>query len=158
MQRPPASAPLVALIDEDVWLVRSLSEELQKLGYRVLGWTSPTFAAELLATQRCDVIVTEAAMSALSGGELAAKAIEKYGEARPGLVLHTTAPKKVSRKDRALFDVTVTKPCTAEDLVVAIEKAMASRRPVAAEPAPMADEAPVEAKAPAATRAQVEAQ
>lgn len=139
MQRPPASAPLVALIDEDVWLVRQVSEELQKLGYRVLGWTSPTFAAELLATQRCDVIVTEGVMTSLSGADLCQKAIEKYGDARPGFVLHSAQPKKLSRKDRALFDVTVAKPCSPEELVAAIDQAMASRRKAPAVAAPTAE-------------------
>lgn len=136
MQRPPASAPLVALIDEDVWLVRQLSEDLQRLGFRVLGWTSPTFAAELLATQKCDVIVTEGVMAGLKGSELCAKATERYGEQRPGYVLHSVRPKKLSKKDRALFDVIVTKPCSAEDLVLAIRAAMASRRPDAPAAAP----------------------
>lgn len=137
MQRPPASAPLVALIDEDVWLVRQLSEDLQKLGYRVLGWTSPTFAAELLATTKCDVIVTEGAMSTLKGSELIAQANEKYGADRPGYVLHSSAPKKLSRKERGLFDVTVAKPCSPEDLVVAIKTAMEASRAPKVEAAPI---------------------
>ncbi|MDQ3032178.1 MAG: hypothetical protein M3Y87_07170 [Myxococcota bacterium] len=149
MQRPPASAPLVALIDEDVWLVRQLSEDLQKLGYRVLGWTSPTFAAELLATTKCDVIVTEGVMSTLKGSELIAQANEKYGADRPGYVLHSTSPKKLSRKDRALFDVTVAKPCSPEDLVVAIKSAMEASRSAKAESAPVIESAPIAAAADA---------
>jgi DNA-binding response OmpR family regulator len=128
MQKPPASAPLVGLIDQDVWLVRQLSEELQKLGFRVLGWTNSNSAAELLVREHCDVVVMDDVMTQLRGGRnLHTMALEKYGEERPRFILHSPTPSAISRHDRAFFDAVIAKPCSAETLRTAILDVIRSR-------------------------------
>lgn len=128
MQKPPASAPLVGLIDQDVWLVRQLSEELQKLGFRVLGWTNSSSAAELLVREHCDVVVMDDVMTELSGGRnLHAMALEKFGEGRPRFILHSPTPTTISHHDRLLFDAIIGKPCSIETLQTTILQVMKSR-------------------------------
>lgn len=127
MQRPPASAPLVAIIDEDVWLLRQLSEDLQRLGVRVLGWNSPTFAAPILTRERCDAIVTEGPMKARSGLDLCTEVIEKLEGERPVMVLLTESSRAFTKKERALFDVCLRKPIDAEALLEEIKKAREAR-------------------------------
>lgn len=127
MQKPPASAPLVGLIDQDVWVVRHLSEELQKLGLRVLGWTDARPALDLLLRERCDVVVIDDTTSELRDETGAyTMALEKSGAERPRVILHSTSTSAVPPANRAFVDARVTRPCSAEVLRAAILNVMAS--------------------------------
>ena len=80
------SGSTIAVVDEDVWRVRHLSELLQKSGFRVLLLTSPNNAVQLVDA-RCDVVLVAQTLKGLPPAELAQALREKHGEKRPWLVM-----------------------------------------------------------------------
>lgn len=133
----PREQVLVAVVDEDPWIVRSVNGVLRDVGFRTLGFSSPLTALEILVPRRCDVVVTEQRMTELSGSRLSALARERLGEDRPGFVLLTRSVATLQPGDRALFDACVEKPFQVISLIGAIERAVLARpRRAASRPRP----------------------
>lgn len=124
------SGATIAVVDEDVWRVRHLSELLQKSGFRVLLLTSSTNAVQLV-DPRCDVVLVAENLRGLSEIELGRALREKHGDKRPWLVLlgdHAGEP-------RADFDVVLARPVEDDMLVAALVEAVVARRASTAVPA-----------------------
>src|SRR5690606_22420942 len=125
-----------AVVDEDVWRVRALSEVLQKQGFRVLLLTSPNNAVQLVDT-RCDVVLIAQTLKALPAAELARSLREKHGEKRPWLVLLGDDALTAG----ATFDVLAPREIDGDALLPMLLEAIEARRANvgAAVPAPAAD-------------------
>ena len=127
------SGATVAVVDEDVWRVRHLSELLQKNGFRVLLLTSPNNALQLVDT-RCDVVLIAESLKALPADELGQALREKHGEKRPWLLLLDSD----GLAARESFDVTVARATEDDALVPLLIEAGEARRACTAAPVPAA--------------------
>ncbi len=109
---------------------------LQKLGYRVAGFTDPEAALDDFGRQpeAYDLVFLDLSMPGMDGMELA----RRLQEIRPGLplvlVTGTASAKKLTASAHASFQDIVTKPFTALDLAGTLRKALQSRRHAGAPP------------------------
>lgn len=123
----------VAVVDENVWRVRHLSEVLQTEGHRVVLLTSSTNALALLSDGRCDVVLVVEALQGLSGSALCAALREKLGPKRPWFVLISEGDPP-SDAVASAFDVCVRRPITDAGLMAVTSDAIAARRAFASPP------------------------
>lgn len=123
------SGATIAVVDEDVWRVRHLSEVLQKSGFRVLLLTSPNNALQLVDT-RCDVVLIAQGLKTLSASELGQALREKHGEKRPWLLLLDGD----GLEAREGFDAVVDRTIEDEALVSLLIEAVEARRASTAAP------------------------
>lgn len=119
-------AATIAVVDENVWRVRHLSEVLQTRGHRVVLLTSSSNALTLLSDGRCDVVLAVEALQGLTGSALCGALREKLGAKRPWFVLLSDDAPDASIA--AAFDVCVQRPITDEGLMAVTSDAVAARR------------------------------
>ena len=125
-------AATIAVVDENVWRVRHLSEVLQTQGHRVVLLTSSANALTLLSDGRCDVVLAVEALQGLTGSALCGALREKLGAKRPWFVLLSDAAPDASIA--AAFDVCIQRPITDEGLMAVTSDAITARRASTTEP------------------------
>jgi len=125
---PPIGIGTV-LVVEDEPVVRDMTTQLlERAGYRVLAVVGGAEALEETATEPVDVLVTDVIMPAMSGIELAGQMMDRYP--RMGVVLLSgyTAETLDLERITARGAMFVPKPVTSNQLLQAVQRAMASSR------------------------------
>lgn len=117
---------LIALVDDDPRLVRAMLRVLESVGLEARGFTQPEIALRFLREERADAVITDYSMPALSGAELCAAVRESVGASAPPFILVSGDTDALAPGERALFDLVLEKPCSAQRLLAGI--AEVSRR------------------------------
>lgn len=125
----PGSGQNLMVIDDEKTLINLTRRLLDRLGYRVTGFTSPTEAlAEFQANpRRFDAVVTDYAMSGMTGLDLA-RAVRLV---RPEIPIILTSghvsPEEAARANENGIAAFLPKPTNMEDLVGALGKIFSER-------------------------------
>ncbi len=109
------------LVDDDALMVQLLSRFLESRGWHVRAFTDPRLALASALERVPSVVLTDFAMPALGGDELARALRARLGERAPRLVL-ITASRLIARDVEALFDAIVDKPFRLERVAATLRE------------------------------------
>lgn len=123
--RQVAVVLLVAVVSDDARAVERMTGMARRLGHRVLAFSSPTAAADVLAARRVDVVVAFRRMTPVDGCELAARIQRVRGHRRPAFVL-VIDPTDIFDTGNA-FDAVLYEDFDRDALRSAVERALLAR-------------------------------
>jgi two-component system, cell cycle sensor histidine kinase and response regulator CckA len=129
---PPIGVGTV-LVVEDEPVVRDMTTQLlERAGYRVLAVAGGAEALARSATQPIDVLVTDVIMPAMSGIDLAEQMMERFPRIGVVLLSGYTAETLDLERITARGATFMPKPVTSNQLLQAVQRAMASSRAIVA--------------------------
>jgi len=129
---PPIGVGTV-LVVEDEPVVRDMTTQLlERAGYRVLAVAGGSEALARSATQPIDVLVTDVIMPAMSGIDLAEQMMERFPRIGVVLLSGYTAETLDLERITARGATFMPKPVTSNQLLQAVQRAMASSRAIVA--------------------------
>jgi CheY-like chemotaxis protein len=121
--------PRILVVDDAGPVVVLCVNVLQTLGYSVKGASSGEAAVELLRKERFDLIVLDYKMPGLTGFDVFREARALHPTTAVVLVTGHGTPGIVEEATRMGFNSILLKPFTSAELRLAVEKALATRRP-----------------------------
>ncbi len=117
----------ILLVDDEIEVIDSLNNILQKKSYEVFTATKGSKALELAQEYRPDIIILDIVMPGLLGGEVANKLSENPATANIPIIfvsgLNTKEDEKIMQENSGNYH-TLAKPITPEELLNAIEKVL----------------------------------
>jgi two-component system, cell cycle sensor histidine kinase and response regulator CckA len=129
---PPIGVGTV-LVVEDEPVVRDMTTQLlERAGYRVFAVAGGSEALARSATQPIDVLVTDVIMPAMSGIDLAEQMMERFPRIGVVLLSGYTAETLDLERITARGATFMPKPVTSNQLLQAVQRAMASSRAIVA--------------------------
>jgi DNA-binding response OmpR family regulator len=119
---------VVAVVDDDLYVLRALGRALSSNGYSTLLFDNPWTALSGIPAASVDLVITDRHMPHCSGPDLARRLRDSWGDGGPPLVLLSADLLDLEDAERTLFDLVLAKPIGSDDLMFAIG-AFAHRRP-----------------------------
>lgn len=116
----------ILIIDDTVHLLEEISDLLLMEGYEVITSYNGREGMHKVSTTDPDLIITDILMPEMDGFELISKirSLDKH-QTTPIIVLSAQAAKENEERAKELkADVYLRKPCTADQLISAIEKCL----------------------------------
>lgn len=126
-RRPPRR---VAIIDEDPWSVRALSDALPRDSFQPLGFTSAATALEALASYGVDVVLTAQVMTEMDGAALVRTLREREGASAPAFLIGVASVAAIPDEDRDSVDEWVERPYAAPLVIAALHRVLRDRPPM----------------------------
>lgn len=119
----------ILVVEDDADVLRLIQLRLEHSGHRVLGFSSPQKALELVLTGDIpDLVVLDVAMPDINGLEVLRTLRLGFGQMDlPAIFLSALVTPEDIEAGRALGAVYLTKPFVASALMKAIEKALPSK-------------------------------
>lgn len=112
----------VLIIDDILSILQEMEQILNMEGYSVLKATDGYEAARCLEEEKLDLVITDLMMREMNGFEVISL-VKTINSKLPIIVLSGQMEQKYIRKALQLeADLYLKKPCTADDLIQAVEK------------------------------------
>ena len=119
--------PLVVCVDDDVLFLRSLARVIRRQGYRVLSYTEPEVALEVLPLVKPDLVILDVLMPGLSGFEVLGELRQFHPAGLPVILLSGLDEEaKFAEGRKSGAACYLTKPCPPEVLLEAVRRVLAS--------------------------------
>lgn len=113
-------SPVVAAVDDNPMVLRTLGQVLTRSGYQTLLFDDPRTALSGIQSAAVDLVITDRDMPQCSGPELAQQLRRGWNGHGPPLVLLSGNVSELAPHDRALFDLVLAKPIAPRELLAAI--------------------------------------
>jgi FixJ family two-component response regulator len=126
-----STAPLIAIIDDEVSICRALSRLLRVANYRAATFCSPIGFLEFLSREMPDCVVLDLQMPAMTGVELQQQ-LQQLADPPPVIIITAHDEPKTRERCLALGAVCyLRKPIEGDVLLDSIEGAVRARREAA---------------------------
>jgi CheY-like chemotaxis protein len=126
MLEPPVGAYKVLIVDDDHLVMTGISAMIEDLGHTPIEAHSGAEAlAKLAADVEVDVVITDHAMPAMTGLQLAKSIQETYSEIP---IILATGYAELPADVNSLGVIRLAKPCNQYEIALAIQSALGSRR------------------------------
>lgn len=113
-------ANVVAVVDDDPYMLRALGRTLNANGYRTLLFDNPWTALNGIPAAAADLVITDRHMPLCSGPDLARRLRASWGDDAPPIVLLSGDLAGLEDGERSLFELVLAKPIRPDDLMLAI--------------------------------------
>jgi len=122
----------ILLVEDDIFLRRSLGELLRLMGYHLFTAANGREALDLLAccAVTMDLIITDVTMPVMGGFELAEAVATEYGAMHFILISGYNADIQIRKHEMPMGAVYLQKPFPPADLIRKITEVLASRKTV----------------------------
>lgn len=119
---------VVAIVDDDPFMLRALGRALNGAGHRTLLFENPWTALSGIPAAAVDLVITDRQMPECSGPDLARRLRVGWGADGPPLVLLSGDLGGLEDGDRSLFELVLSKPIRPDELMLAIGRLLRRRR------------------------------
>ena len=119
--------PSILIVDDEFGLAQMLREMLGEYGYAVTVAINGRLALDILGEQRVDLVLSDMMMPVMDGAELATAMRASVTHQHTPIILMTCLPTIVPAS-HDLFDATLRKPFTPEQLLNTMRACLEQRR------------------------------